>query len=225
MSVVTKYELPFDVRFKDLYSPAITLAIREFFAPLLNKVFSKTGYTRFEEEKASILSEKIEKRLLLDASSRSYLSLWMISHVKMDGSLYEEPLLLSFDFTQMVSKLCGYDKDDLSKAGLIRKENNTFKLSYVKEYSTGKIKTDIKTFLRTSVGRAIYLTYLAAITGGTPAVRAKEIAENENLVDYLDEIEFDAALALALLATAPDSDLEGLAKVEVEQLRKIIWRL
>jgi|Deesub1362B_J571_1020462.scaffolds.fasta_scaffold00363_11 adenine-specific DNA methylase len=222
MSVVIKYELPFDVNFNELYSPAITLAIKEFFAPLLNKVFSKTGHIRFEEEKASILSEKIEKRLLLDASSRSYLSLWMISHVKMDGSLYDEPLLLSFDFTQMVSKLCGYDKESLSRAGLIKKENSTFRLHYVKDYSTGKIKTDIKTFLKTPVGRAIYLTYLAAITGGTPAVRAKEIAENENLADYLDEIEFDAALALVLIATAPDSDLDGLAKVEVDQLRKII---
>jgi hypothetical protein len=105
---------------------------------------------------------------------------------------------------------------------LIKKENSTFRLHYVKDYSTGKIKTDIKTFLKTPVGRAIYLTYLAAITGGTPAVRAKEIAENENLADYLDEIEFDAALALVLIATAPDSDLDGLAKVEVDQLRKII---
>jgi adenine-specific DNA methylase len=222
MSVITKYELPFDVKFNELYSPAITLAIREFFAPLLNRIFSKTGYIRFEEEKSSVLTEKIEKRLLLDASSRSYLSLWMISHVKMDGSLYDDPLLLSFDFTQMVSKLCGYDEKSLSKAGLIKKENSIFKLLYVKDYSTGKIKTDIKTFLKTPVGRAIYLTYLAAITGGTPAVRAKEIAENENLAEYLNEIEFDAALALVLLATAPDSDLEGLAKVEPEQLRKII---
>lgn len=220
MGVVTNYSIPFKVKFEDLYEPAITLAVKEFFTPLLQSVFRK-GYIALDDEKAKILLDKIEKRLLLDPSSRSYLSLWMISHVKMDGSLYEEPLNLSYDFAQMVSKLCGFDINDLKKFGLIRKVDSTYRLTYLSDYANARVKTDIKTFLKTSVGRAIYLTYLSAITGGTPAVRAREIAENEHLSHYADEIEFDSALALALLSTAPDSEFE-ISKIDAKQMRKII---
>lgn len=221
MGVITNYSLPFKVKFEDLYEPAITLAVKEFFTPLLEKVFKK-GYVALDEEKAKVLLERIEKRLLLDPSSRSFLSLWTISHVKMDGSLYEEPLNLSYDFAQMVSKLCGFDISDLKKFGLIRKVNSTYKLTYLSDYVNGRVKTDIRTFLKTSVGRAIYLTYLSATTGGTPAVRAREIAENEHISSYADEIEFDSALALALLSTAPDSEFEDVSKIDVRQMRKII---
>jgi len=221
MGVITNYSLPFKVKFEDLYEPAITLAVKEFFTPLLEKVFKK-GYIALDEEKAKVLLEKIEKRLLLDPSSRSFLSLWTISHVKMDGSLYDEPLNLSYDFAQMVSKLCGFDINDLKKFGLIRKVNSTYKLTYLSDYVNGRVKTDIKTFLKTSVGRAIYLTYLSATTGGTPAVRAREIAENEHISSYADEIEFDSALALALLSTAPDSEFQDVSKIDVRQMRKII---
>ena len=221
MGVITNYSLPFKAKFKDLYEPAITLSVKEFFTPLLEKVFKK-GYIALDEEKAKVLLEKVEKRLLLDPSSRSFLSLWTISHVKMDGSLYEEPLNLSYDFAQMVSKLCGFDINDLKKFGLIRKVNSTYKLTHLSDYINGRVKADIKTFLKTSVGRAIYLTYLSATTGGTPAVRAREIVENEHVSNCEDEIEFDSSLALVLLSTAPDSEFEDVSKIDVRQMRKII---
>lgn len=222
MGVVSRFKLPFKIEFNQLYTPAITLSILNFFSPVLEKIFSKRGNITLMQEEASILSRKIEKSLLLDEASRSFISLWMISHVKVDGSLYETPLDLSYDFTQMVSKLCGFDHIKLSRAGLIKKDRSIYKLSYLLDYSTGRIKTNIVTFLETSVGRSIYLTYLAATTGGTPAVRAKQILENENLLEYSDELQFDASLALALLATSPDSALDGLLKIEIVQLRKII---
>ena len=222
MGVVTRYQLPFSASFESMYSPAITLSIARYFSPLLTKILSETGYIKLPPDKAKILSEKIEKRLLTDPPSRSFLSLWMLSHVSIDGSVLDKPLMLSYDFAQTVSKLCGFDLDSLKKYGLILKEKSSFMLSYVHDFMQGKTRVDIKTFLRTSVGRAIYLTYLAAITSGTPAIRAQELTKNEVLQPYLNEIALDAALALILLGTASDNEIKPIAKLDVNQLRKLI---
>jgi len=223
LGVVTRFSLPFTVSFERIYKPAITLAITGYFEPLIAKILSETGRVRVPPDKAQILSDYIEKRLLTDDAARSFLSLWMMSHVGIDGKVLNETLPLGYDFAQTVSKLCGYDIRSLQNSNLIFKLNSDYKLAYVPDLVAGRIKVDIKTFLKTSVGRAIYLTYLASIKGGTPAIRAQELVKDGALYPYLREIAYDASLALILLSTASDSEIAPIAKkIDVNQLRRLI---
>jgi len=240
LALATRYDLPFEFDFKDLYSPAITLTIRYFYGPLIAKVLTETGLATTDEEKARAIVEYITRAMLRDDATRSFVALWMPQRVSLlTGKVIKElrttpqPVPLAYDFVQTTAKLCGYDIKSLRENGLVvNLAGPGRKPRYVPStpslYHDGAIKVTLTKFLTTTPGRAIHMVRQALITGGMPPERAEDIVKDvaSRIPGYSEEdAKRDAALALLILSTITDRELAQIVGGQyVDVARELAFR-
>ncbi len=240
LSVATRFEISGLDRFDPLFDAAATKVDELFVAPLLRKVMIESGPVKLSEVDADRVVEYVRRAMLHDAATRSYITLWFLSRVDLEiGKYRSEPLPLSYDFVQTVTKLLGYDIDKLREIGLVG-ESIVEEAESEEEESEGKRKGKAfypfmfealsaagarTTWARLSSlipGRAIYLAYLALHESGAPAVRASSI--RGKVSTWGDEnITETAAIAVVLLETARDIDL-GFKQAQVMGLDRFSQR-
>ena len=235
LSVATRFEIPGLNRFDSLFDTAATKVDELFVTPLLHKVLVESGPVKLAEADASRVVEYVRRAMLRDAATRSYITLWFLSRVDLETGRYRnEPLPLSYDFAQTVTKLLGYDIDRLRETGLTGESIVEEAEGEEEEESGGKRKGKAfyplmfealsaagarTTWTRLSSlipGRALYLAYLALNESGAPSVRANSIRRKISMWSSEDVAEA-ASLAIVLLETARDIDL-GFKQAQVKGL-------
>ncbi len=232
LSVATRFEVPGLDRFDPLFDAAATKVDELFVSPIIGRVLVETGIVRLREGDAVKVAELISKAMLRDAATRSYVTLWFISRVDLESGRYrDEPLPLSYDFAQTVSKLLGYDIDRLRELGLIGghvsgrgvgeetggRGKAFYPLLFEALTATGA-RTTWSKFSALVPGKAIYLAYLALNESGAPSVRARNIRLKVREWSW-EALSEAAALAIVLIETSRDIDL-GLEKASTRGLEK-----
>ncbi len=238
LSVATRFEIPGLDRFDPLFDAAATKVDELFVAPLLRKVLAESGAVKLSEDDASRVVEYVRRAMLDDAATRSYITLWFLSRVDLETGRYRsEPLPLSYDFAQTVTKLLGYDIDRLRDIGLVgesiveeaeggeeegegRRRGKAFYPLMFEALSAAGARTTWARLSSLIPGRALYLAYLALHESGAPAVRASSI--RRKVSTWSDEDVADAAsTAIILLETVRDIDL-GFRQAEAKGLDRFI---
>ena len=213
LSVATAFRVP-DVGFEPIYDAAITLIMDEFTKPLIDKLLKETGrYPISDETLLEDIMENIEKAMLKDPATRSYLTLWLLSRVHLDtAEVREEPLQLTYDFAQTTAKLSGHDLDKLKDIGLIEQtsggsDGKAFMPS-VNALSASKGKIYWSKAKTIQPLRALWVLQLALTKTGDSKVRSKLIREDAIQEKIrVDDLKQDATLALILLQSAMNSDI------------------
>ena len=213
LSVATAFRVP-DVGFEPIYDAAITLIMDEFTKPLIDKLLKETGrYPISDETLLEDIMENIEKAMLKDPATRSYLTLWLLARVHLDtAEVREEPLQLTYDFAQTTAKLSGHDLDKLKDIGLIEQtsggsDGKAFMPS-VNALSASKGKIYWSKAKTIQPLRALWVLQLALTKTGDSKVRSKLIREDAIQEKIrVDDLKQDATLALILLQSAMNSDI------------------
>ncbi len=234
LSIATRFEIPGLDRFDPLFDAAATKVDELFVAPLLHKILVKSGPVKLSDADANRVVEYVRRAMLRDAATRSYITLWFLSRVDLETGRYRnEPLPLSYDFAQTVTKLLGYDIDRLREIGLIgesiveeaegeeeegkgKRKGKAFYPLMFEALSAAGARTTWARLSSLVPGRALYLAYLALHESGAPAVRASSIRKKVSTWSDEDVAEA-AAIAIVLLETARDIDL-GFKQAQVKGL-------
>ena len=220
LSVATNFEIS-DVKFEPIYDAAITLIMDEFVKPLIKEIMKETGrYPISDEKLLKEIEENVERAMLRDSATRSYLTLWILSRVHLDtAEIREEPLQLTYDFAQTTAKLSGYDLDKLKETGLVEQvsggsEGKAF-LATAGALSAAKAKLYWSKAKTLQPIRALWLVQLALTKTGDAKVRSKLIRQDAIKEKIREDIlKQDAALGLVLLQSALDEDIEEMVGKE-----------
>ena len=235
LSVATRFEIPGLVRFDKLFDAAASKVDELFISPLIRRVLTDSGPVKLSSSDVDRVVEYVRRAMLRDAAVRSYTTLWFLSRVDLETGRYrDEPLPLSYDFAQTVTKLLGYDIDRLREMGLIgesivteseeeEEDRRRGKAYYPLMFEALSVARARVTWSRISFlvpGRALYLAYLALNETGAPSVRADSIKRRFSTWSS-DDIAEAASLAVILLETARDIDL-GFKQVRYEGLEAFL---
>ena len=235
LSVATRFEIPGLVRFDKLFDAAATKVDELFISPLIRRVLIDSGPVKLSLSDVDRVVEYVRRAMLRDAAVRSYTTLWFLSRVDLETGRYrDEPLPLSYDFAQTVTKLLGYDIDRLREMGLIgesivtesegeEEDRRRGKAYYPLMFEALSVARARVTWSRISFlvpGRALYLAYLALNETGAPSVRADSIKRRFSTWSS-DDMAEAASLAVILLETARDIDL-GFKQVRYEGLEAFL---
>lgn len=232
LSVSSRFEVPGVEKFDLLFNAASTLVDEAFVMPIISKILKETGPVSLGEGDAVRVSELISHAMLEDPATRSFITLWFISRVDLESGRYrDEPLPLSYDFAQTITKMLGHDLDRLKDVGLVGeklassnsdeegKSRAFYPVLFEALTATGAKTTWDKLSMLTP-GRAIYLVYLALNETGAPGVRAKSILRRVR--DWSGEVIRDsAALAILLLETARGVDM-GLEESRITGIERFL---
>jgi len=222
LSIASRFEIPGLTRFGPLFDAAATKVDELFVVPLIRKVMVESGPVKISEADANRVVEYVRRAMLRDAATRSYITLWFLSRVDLESGRYrDDPLPLSYDFAQTVSKLLGYDVDRLREIGLVgeyivggkaegegegaRKGKAFYPLMF-EALSAAGARTTWARLSSLTPGRALYIAYLALNESGAPPVRANSIRRKIPMWSD-DDIAEAASIAIVLLETARNIDL------------------
>ncbi|RLF01936.1 MAG: hypothetical protein DRJ59_04915, partial [Thermoprotei archaeon] len=237
LSVATRFEVPGLVKFDELFDAAATKVDELFISPLISKVLVDAGPVKLSSPNADRVVDYVRRAMLRDAAARSYMTLWFLSRVDLETGKYrDEPLPLSYDFAQTVTKLLGYDVDKLREVGLVgesivaeskdeeeeskRKGKAYYPLMF-EALSAARAKVTWSRISSLVPGRALYIAYLSLNETGAPSVRADSIKKRLPAWSS-DDIAEAASLAIILLETARDIDL-GFKEVRHEGLEVYLY--
>jgi len=244
LSVATRFEIPGLRSFDPLFNAAATLVTELFVAPVIEKTLVEAGPVKISERDPTKVLEYVRRAMLRDSATRSYVTLWFLSRVDLETGKYrQEPLPLSYDFVQTVTKILGYDVKGLEEVGLVgssiteesseeggegaegegneegRKTRVYYSLMF-EALSASGAKAPWSELRAVLPCRAIYVAYLALTESGTPQVRAEAIRRRLPMWSAEDLAEA-SSLATVLLETARDVDL-GLEQGQVGGLARFM---
>uniref|UniRef100_A0A7C4H7K8 DUF1156 domain-containing protein n=1 Tax=Thermofilum pendens TaxID=2269 RepID=A0A7C4H7K8_THEPE len=190
MSVATKFDLPLAVPFESIYRPAVSCVLSKFLGDVLREVLAETGFLKdiLSVDEANTLVQRLSDLLLRDGATRAYVPLFLASRVDIaTGQPYarfeKRPRVygLDFDFTQTVSKLCGFDLVKLKEHGLIIEEKVARTKFYVPaglgDLLALRSRIPESKLLATLPGLALLAAYTALEKAGTAEGRAKQVRE------------------------------------------------
>ncbi|RLE92225.1 MAG: hypothetical protein DRN04_10840, partial [Thermoprotei archaeon] len=236
LSVATRFEIPGLVKFDDLFDAAATKVDELFISPLIRKVLMDAGPVKLSPSDVDRVVECVRRAMLRDAAARSYVTLWFLSRVDLETGRYrDEPLPLSYDFAQTVTKLLGYDIDRLREMGLIgesiateaeseeeegRRRGKAYYPLMFEALSAARARVTWSRISSLVPGRALYLAYLSLNETGAPSVRADSIRRRLSTWSS-DDVAEAASLAVILLETARDIDL-GFKQARYEGLEAFL---